>query len=60
MNNGEFILSIFIVQVISIIVLVGIIIYLLKSQIALKREKRLGKFAIYSVVDTETSYFDKI
>ncbi len=60
MNNGEFILSIFVVQVISIIVLVGIIIYLLKSQIALKREKRLGKFAIYSVVDTETSYFDKI
>ncbi len=60
MNNGEFILSIFIVQVVSILVLLGIIIYLLKSQKAIKREKRLGKFAIYSVVDTEASYFDKL
>ena len=60
MNNGEFILDIFVVQVISILVLLGVIIYLLKSQKAIKREKRLGKFAIYSVVSQETSYFEKL
>lgn len=60
MNNGEFILDIFVVQVISILVLLAAIIYLLKSQKAIKREKRLGKFAIYSVVSQETSYFEKL
>ena len=49
-----------IIQVALIILLLGVIIYLLRLYHALKLEKRIAPFSILSVIDDETSFFDKL
>ena len=56
--GDNFILRLFIIQVISILILLGIIIFLLKVSRAMKKEKRIGKFSLYAISDNDISYFE--
>lgn len=58
--GDNFILRLFIIQVISILILLGIIIFLLKVSRAMKKEKRIGKFSLYAISDNDISYFERI
>lgn len=58
--GDNFILRLFIIQVISILILLGIIIFLLKVSRATKKEKRIGKFSLYAISDNDISYFERI
>lgn len=55
-----FILEVFVVQVIMIITLLIVILWLLRASKSIKKEKRIGEFALYSLKDGEKSFFEHI
>ncbi|MEG1495578.1 MAG: type II secretion system F family protein [Bacilli bacterium] len=53
-------MSLFIIQIFIILLLLGITVWLLLLTKAIKYEKRISKYAIDSIKDTEESFFDKV
>lgn len=53
-------ISLFIIQIIIILILVGITIWLLKLTKAINLEKRIARYTVDSVSDSEQSFFDYV
>lgn len=60
MQESNFIWQIFVVQIMIILILIGIILVLFRTSKAIRYEKRIGKFAISSIISKEKSFFDHI
>lgn len=58
--DGKVIWEILVFQIITIFILIGIMIYLLKTSKSIKYEKRIGDFSLSSINDTELSFFDRV
>lgn len=52
--------EVLVIQIITIIVLIGIMLYLFRTSKSIKYEKRIGDFSLSSVNDTELSFFDRV
>lgn len=52
--------EVFVFQVITIIALIGVVIYLLRMSKSIKYEKRISDFALSSINDSELSLFDRV